>query len=49
MTSTPDEIADAERAEFWRLTRDALRRHPDALEEDRALLDNTLLDGLEDD
>jgi hypothetical protein len=49
MTPTPDEVEDAERAEFWRLTQEALRRNPEALDEDRALLDTTLLDGLEDD
>lgn len=49
MTPTPDDIEAADRAEFWRLTQEALRRHPEALDEDRALLDNTLLDGLEDD
>jgi hypothetical protein len=49
MTPTPDEVEDAERADFWRRTQEALRRHPEALDEDRALLDNNLLDGLEDD
>ncbi len=47
-TSTPDVIEDAERA-FWRLTQETLRRQPEALEEDTALLDNTLLDGLAED
>lgn len=49
MTPTPDEIEDAERADFWRLTQEALRRHPEALDEDRALWDRTLMDGLEED
>jgi hypothetical protein len=34
---------------LWRLTQEALRGHPEALDEDRALVDNTLLDGLDDD
>jgi len=46
---TPYEIEDSERVQFWRLTQEALRRHPEALDEDRDLLDNTLLDGLQDD
>jgi hypothetical protein len=37
MTPTPDEIEDAKRAEFWWLTQEALRRHPEALDEDRVL------------
>jgi hypothetical protein len=49
MTPTPEEIEDAERAEFWRLTQQALRRHPEALDEDRALLDKLVSDRLEDD
>jgi hypothetical protein len=36
MTPTPEEIENAERAELWRLTQQALRRHPEALDEDRA-------------
>jgi hypothetical protein len=34
MTPTPNETEDAERAEFWRLTQEALAKHPDALDED---------------
>ena len=49
VTQTPEEIEDAERAEFWRLTQEALRQHPEALDEDRALWDRTLMDGLEED
>ncbi len=49
MTPTPDDIEVAERVEFWRLTQQALRGHPEALDEDRALLDNSLPDGLEAD
>ena len=33
----------------WRLTREALAKHPEALDEDRELGDSTLMDGLEDD
>jgi hypothetical protein len=32
MTPAPEKIEDAERAEFWRLTHEALRRHPEALD-----------------
>jgi hypothetical protein len=49
MTPTPEEIEDAQCAAFWRLTQQARRRHPEALDEGTALLDNTVLDGLEDD
>jgi hypothetical protein len=49
MTPTSDEIDEAERAEFWRLTQEALRQHPEALDDDRALWDRTLSDGLKDD
>ena len=49
MTRTPDEVEDAERAEFWRRTQEALRRNPEALDEDRALWDRTLMHRLKDD
>lgn len=35
MTATPDEDEAAERAEFWRLTQEALAKHPIELDEDR--------------
>jgi hypothetical protein len=47
MTPTPEETEDAERAEFWRLTQEALRRHPEALNED-PVWERTLRDGLEE-
>ena len=49
VVTTPQEDGPAEVAEFWRLTQEALRRHPEALHEDRELLDSTLMDGLGDD
>jgi hypothetical protein len=49
VTPTPEEIDEAERANFSRLTQEALRRHAETLGEHRSLLDNTLVDGLEDD
>ena len=37
MTTSPPEGDPAEVAEFWRLTQEALARHPEALDEDREL------------
>ena len=48
MTPTPDENENAERAEFWRLTQEALAKHPNALDED-PVWEIALRDGLEDD
>jgi hypothetical protein len=48
MTTVPEKDDDAERAEFWRLTQEALAKHPDALDEDLAW-ERSLRDGLEHD
>jgi len=48
MTTRPDEDSAAERAEFWRVTQDALAKHPDALDED-PVWERALRDGLERD
>jgi len=47
MTTTP-EVEPAEVAEFWRLTQEALVKHPDALDEDPVWA-VALRDGLKDD
>ncbi len=47
MTPTPEEIEEAERTEFWRMTQEALGRHPEALNED-PVWERTLRDGLEE-
>lgn len=49
MMTSPSEDDPAEVAEFWRLTQEALARHPKALDEDRELWDLTSMDGLEGD
>ena len=49
MTTLPPEDDPAEVAEFWRLTQEALRRHPEALDEDPETLGQDLMDGLEHD
>lgn len=49
MTTLPEKDDPAEVAEFWRLTQEALAKHPEALDEDSELWDKTLMDGLEDD
>lgn len=46
--TTPPEDDSAEVAEFWRLTRESLAKHPEALNED-PVWDNASWDGLEDD
>ena len=43
--TAPDEDDAAERAAFWRLTQEALVKHPDALDED-PVLEVALRDGL---
>lgn len=48
MTTLAEEDDPAEVAEFWRLTREALAKHPEALNED-PVWDNASSDGLEDD
>ncbi len=48
MTTASDEDDAAERAEFWRLTHEALAKHPDELDED-PVWEMALRDGLEDD
>lgn len=48
MTTAPDEPDAAELAEFWRLTHEALAKHPDALDED-PVWEIALRDGLEED
>ena len=48
MTTAPDEDDAAERAEFWRLTQEALAKHPNALDED-PVWEVALRVGLEDD
>ena len=49
MPTQPPNDDPAEVAEFWRLTLEALAKHPEALDEDRELWDETLMDGLEHD
>jgi hypothetical protein len=46
---TPEEMRTPSPPSSLRLTQEAPRRHPEALDEDRPLLNNTLLDALEDD
>lgn len=48
MTTLPEEDDPAEVAEFWRLTQEALAKHPEALNED-PVWDNAAWDGFEDD
>ena len=41
----PHEDGPAVAVEFWRLTQEPPRRHPEALDEVRELLDGTLMEG----
>ncbi len=48
MSTAADEDDVADRAEFWRLTQEALAKHPNALDED-PVWEVALRDGFEDD
>lgn len=48
MTTLPEKDDPAEVAKFWRLTQEALAKHPEALDED-PIWDKASWDGLEDD